>query len=161
MPMIIHKLEGTTKRQIDMAFRPTAVSQGAALFAAYRQGHGKLQKIRVRTVNPHALGLKVFSRKAGKHVNDVLIRSNQPTLTKEKRMYPVAKGATEINLIILQGELEDPRDCVVLGTTIIPNLDPEKLPACVTASARKTACFPSKPKSSPPTVLLPSRSNST
>ena len=128
MPMIIHKLEGTTKRQIDMSLSPdTAVSQGAALFAAYRQGHGKLQKIRVRTVNPHALGLKVYSRKASKHVNDVLIRSNQPTLTQVKRIYPVAKGASEIKLIILQGELEDPGDCIILGNTTIPGLDAEKL----------------------------------
>lgn len=128
MPMIVHHLEGLAQRQIDMSLSPdTAVSQGAALFAAYRQGHGKLKKIRVRTVNPHALGLKVYSRKQGKHVNDVLIRSNLPTLTKVKRIYPVAKDATEIKLVILQGELEDPKDCVPLGVTTIPGLDLAKL----------------------------------
>ena len=128
MPMIIHRLEGLTKRQIDMSLSPdTAVSQGAALFAAYRQGHAKLKRIRVRTVNPHALGLKVFSRKQQQHVNDVLIHSNEPTLTKAKRIYPVAEGAKEISLIVLQGELPDPRDCVVLGKATIPNVSPELL----------------------------------
>lgn len=128
MPMIVTRLEHLTKRSIDMSLSPdTAVSQGAALFAAYRKGHGKLKKIHIRTVNPHALGLMVYSRKREKHVNDVLIRSNEPTLTKAKRVYPVAQSAREISLIVLQGDLEDPRDCVKLGMATIPNVPPELL----------------------------------
>ena len=128
MPMIVTRLEHLTKRSIDMSLSPdTAVSLGAALFAGYRGGHAKLRKIRVRTVNPHALGLKVYSRKQQQHINDVLIKSNEPTLTKARRVYPAAEGATEISLVVLQGELTDPKDCVMLGKATIPNLTPELL----------------------------------
>jgi molecular chaperone DnaK len=121
MPMIQSRLENLTKRKLDMSLSPdTAVSQGAALFAAYRKGHAKLKKIRVRTVNPHALGLMVYSRSQEKHVNKVQIHANQPTMMRSKRVYPVAKGATEINLVVLQGEAESPEDCVVLMNKPLP-----------------------------------------
>lgn len=121
MPMIQRRLERLTSRQIDMCLSPdTAVSQGATLFGAYRRGHPKLKKIRVRTVNPHALGLMVYSRGKGKHVNNVLIHANEPTQTQCRRAYPVARGAAEINLVVLQGEAEDPDDCVTLMNKPLP-----------------------------------------
>jgi hypothetical protein len=48
-----------------------------------------LKHVRIRTVNPHALGLVAYHRRSKKYVNDVLIRANERTLTTRKRTYPV------------------------------------------------------------------------
>ncbi|MHC4398978.1 MAG: Hsp70 family protein [Planctomycetota bacterium] len=128
MPMIRKMLEREIGRPINMSLSPdTAVANGAALFAAYRVGDKSMEGIGVETVNPHALGLLAHHRKLDKKVNDVLIEANQPTETEVTKSYPVKKGAKEVNLVVLQGELSEPEDCVPLGKVKIPNLSAEIL----------------------------------
>jgi molecular chaperone DnaK len=128
MPMVRKMLEREVGRDLDASLPPdTAVSQGAALFAAYRLGDRSMRGIKVKTVNPHALGLLAFSRKKKTHINDVLILANEPTEKEVTKCYPVAKGTKRIRLVVLQGESRDPEDCVKLGEVPIPDLPPELL----------------------------------
>ena len=123
MPMIRKTLVREINREIDASLPPdTAISQGAALYAAYRCGDPCMRGVTIRTVNPHALGLLAYSPRRQKHVNDVLIRANQPTEKKVTKTYPVRAGATNIRLVVLQGELPEPEDCVKLGQVEIPDL---------------------------------------
>jgi molecular chaperone DnaK (HSP70) len=105
----------------------TAVSTGAALFAALKKGHRSMSGIRVKTVNSHALGLVAYSLTKKKYVNHVLINSNEPTQTEVKWTYRVKPDADTIRLVVLQGGFPDPADCVKLGEAGIPNLNAESL----------------------------------
>jgi molecular chaperone DnaK (HSP70) len=128
MPMIGSLLREIVKREFDQSLEPdTAVSQGAAIYAGYRARHPKLKRVHIRTVNPHALGLVAFHKQSGKYVNDVLINANQRTLTTRKRSYPVLEGARQVRLVVIQGELPDPHECVMLGEVVLPKLPPEYL----------------------------------
>lgn len=128
MPMISKMLESETGRRLDMSLPPdTAVSKGAALYAAHQTGDRSMMGVSVKTVNPHALGLLAFDRKKKQHVNDVLIRANEPTETSVAKTYPVLKGATRVKLTVLQGELRDPDACVRLGEAEIPEMDADLL----------------------------------
>ena len=128
MPMISKMLERETQRRLDMSLPPdTAVSSGAALFAALRTGHKSMTGIKIKTVNPHALGLLAYHRSRRKQMNDVLINANEPTETVVRKCYPVKEGAREIELVVLQGDLPDPHDCVKLGEVAIPQLTAEIL----------------------------------
>jgi molecular chaperone DnaK len=128
MPMVSKMLERETKRQLDMSLSPdTAVSQGAALFAAYRMGDSSMRNVDIKTVNPHALGLLTRSKKQKKQVNDVLIQSNMRTETEVTRTYPIIQGAKSVSLVVLQGELPDPEDCIPLGRVAIPDVSPDLL----------------------------------
>jgi molecular chaperone DnaK (HSP70) len=128
MPMVRKMLEREVGRHLDVSLPPdTAVSQGAALYAAYCAGDRSMRGVRVKTVNSHALGLLALSRKRQAHVNDVLIRANEPTETEATKSYPVMPGANRIRLVVLQGELPDPEDCVRLGEVRMPDLPPDLL----------------------------------
>ena len=128
MPMVRKMLAREVGREIDASLPPdTAVSQGAALYAAYRLGDLSMRGVKVKTVNPHALGLMAYSRKQQTHVNDVLILANEPTEKEATKSYPIARGAKRIRLVVLQGELPDPEDCVRLGEVRFPHLPPELL----------------------------------
>jgi molecular chaperone DnaK len=128
MPMIRNMLVREVRRELDASLPPdTAVSQGAALYAAYRLGDRSMRGIKVKTVNPHALGLLVHSRKRKTHLNDVLILANEPTEKEVTKSYPVAHGAKHVPLVVLQGELPEPEDCVRLGEVHLPELPREML----------------------------------
>jgi molecular chaperone DnaK len=128
MPMIRNMLETEIGRPLDMSLPPdTAVSNGAALFAAYRLGDKSMDGITIQTVNSHALGLQVFSKRRHCYINDVLIKANQKTETVAEKTYRINETATDISLIVLQGELPAPEDCVELGRTQLANVTPEVL----------------------------------
>ena len=111
---------------LDLTLPPdTAVATGAALFAA-SQSLGS--KIKVKTVNSHALGLMTHHRKDNKPANAVILPANQPTLTRVERSFTVEPGKTTITLPILQGEARDPSMCSRLGKLRIVDLPPD-LPA--------------------------------
>lgn len=128
MPMVSKLLERVMHRPLDMSLPPdTAVSRGAALFAALRSNHRSMQGIKVQTVNPHALGLRARHKRLGKHVNDLLIKANEPTKTAVTKSYPISRDAQSVRLVVLQGDLPDPDECVRIGEATIPGVSAESL----------------------------------
>jgi hypothetical protein len=70
----------------------------------------------VKTVNSHALGLKVKDPADRRLRNDVLLESNRPTRTAVKRAYDVQDPRKPVSLVVLLGEFPDPNACVELGS---------------------------------------------
>lgn len=123
MPMVRKMLERVTNRYLDMSLPPDiAIAKGAALYAALKSGDRAMRVKTVKTVNSHSLGLLVKKAKESTIENSVLLKANEPTLTRVVRSYRIQKGAKHLDLRILLGDSTDPEACVQLGKGRISNL---------------------------------------
>jgi molecular chaperone DnaK len=91
------------------------VALGAALFAS------DLKKIKglpspIKSITAHSLGVKAKDPVRNKYINDKLILKDTEIPAKKVSMYTTeADNASTIQIILLQGEEEDPEYCTVVG----------------------------------------------
>jgi hypothetical protein len=101
-----------------------AVALGAAIQAAIdmqaRQKGGRKLRIdgvkKVLDVMSHSLGMVAIEN--DRYVNRIMIEKNKPIPAKHAKLYQIRtrRGASnQLDVFILQGESQDPRDCSVTG----------------------------------------------
>ena len=66
----------------------------------------------IQDITSHSLGMLAFSKDETNIINSIIIKKNKPLNEKTGRDY--AFGGTEMDVFVLQGEAEQPRDCDLL-----------------------------------------------
>ena len=79
-------------------------------------------------VNSHSLGIDGVDQSTGRKVNTILIRRNTALPAKVTRNFVTfTANQKSVNILVLEGESENPRECSVVGRAIVHNL-PKNLP---------------------------------
>jgi molecular chaperone DnaK len=143
IPMIKRRIESLFGQSPESSVRPDeAVALGAALFAArcqLEEGHGLmvdsdardyLEAISVTDVSAHSLGVSVFEggRESGnrRRMQVMLARNTPLPCEKSQVFYTMHPGETRIVVPVLEGESEDPANCIRIGEVVVDGLPPER-----------------------------------
>jgi molecular chaperone DnaK len=144
MPMVSAMLRRISGKEPDNSLDPDqVVAKGAAIYAAIlaaedQQGRlmlsdelqGDMHGAGIRDVNSHSLGIEVFSPKADKPVNAILIPKNHPLPCAFSRIFPTREaGARVVRVSVMEGEAPDPDANMRLGECVV------KLPAGLPAKS--------------------------
>jgi molecular chaperone DnaK len=146
MPAVEEMLARATGRPIQKGVNP---DEGVALGAAYYAAHyavqhaddnddaaalashvpdeirGRLEGMTVQNVNSHSLG--IITIVAGQRKNLVMIPSQTPVPCSRSEYFGTAKdNQTTVKVTVLEGESEDPDDCLEIGECVISNLPPNR-----------------------------------
>ncbi len=82
-----------------------------------------LQGVEVTNVNSHSLGLIGIRKADGKLINDILIPVNTPIPIERTKAYGTASAnQVSVQIKVVEGEGEDPDDCVEIGTCVLSEL---------------------------------------
>jgi molecular chaperone DnaK len=130
MPMVYRMLQEMSGILPDFSVHPEeAVARGAALYAA-RVLAGKNQAVvkldcSITDVNSHSLGVQGVEVETGRRINRILLPKNTPLPARiTKRFITTKPGQRSLAVQVLEGESRMPRECTVVGTTIVRNLPP-------------------------------------
>jgi molecular chaperone DnaK len=132
MPAVVRLIKQLSGKEPDTSVSPDeAVAHGAAIHAglilARLQGRGP--RVRVRNVNSHSLGIVATDKKTRRKENCILVPRNTPLPAKAKRIFRTFKdGQKSIMVHIVEGESNDPEECMQIGKCTVRNL-PDDLPA--------------------------------
>jgi molecular chaperone DnaK len=128
---MLHDLTG---KELDRSLSADeAVAHGAALYAdllltksGLGVGHADFS---VTNVNSHSLGISGFDRNTGRPKTSIIIPKNTPLPHSAIRRFRTAKAnQTSVRICVLEGESEQPENCVEVGVAMIRGL-PANLPA--------------------------------
>lgn len=132
MPSVVRMLRVLTGKEPDTSVSPDeAVAHGAAIHAGLvlAKQQGQTQRIRVRNVNSHSLGIIATDPATRRKQNAILLPRNTPLPAKAKKIFRTFKdGQKSIVVHIIEGESMDPEECMQIGKCTVRNL-PSDLPA--------------------------------
>ena len=132
MPSVVRMIRDMSGREPEATLSPDeAVAQGAAIHAGLllERLAGKPPRVRVSNVNSHSLGVVATDRRTEQKRTAVLIPRNTPLPTKAKRVFKtLKKGQKSIVAVIVEGESDNPLDCMQIGKCVVRDL-PDDLPA--------------------------------
>ena len=142
MPMVARMLQGLSGIQPERSVNPDeAVARGAALYAGHLLGMGRGRAaarevpvaqppaaFEVTNVNSHSLGVEGIETDTLRKRNVVLIPRNTPLPARHtERFATKAEGQRSIVIKVLEGESQQPGDCIAIGRTVVRDL-PAGLP---------------------------------
>lgn len=133
MPMIHTLLSRLSGKNINQSISPDqAIASGAAYYAGILNDHNETlssNSITVTDVNSHSLGVVGIEKSTGRNRVAVVIPKNTPLPCVVERQFSTAKNGQEIVAVnVVEGESDNPEQCVHLGNCIVSDLPPE-LPA--------------------------------
>jgi molecular chaperone DnaK len=96
---------------------------GAAVYAANERGLAvrdntgrELAPARVQNVTAHSLGIKFTDKPTGKEINKRLIAKDSPIPATGSDIFTTLEdNQPSVDIIVLQGEDDDPAECVQVG----------------------------------------------
>ncbi|MBI2930540.1 MAG: Hsp70 family protein [Planctomycetes bacterium] len=110
---------------------------GALIKDIDAKARGLLQGVEVTNVNSHSLGIIGIRKSDGRMVNDILIPRNTPIPVERTKTYGTATAnQVSVQIKVVEGEGEDPEDCVEIGTCVL-----SELPAGRDAGAKVDVTF--------------------
>lgn len=131
MPMVPHVLRKKSGKEPESRISPDeAVARGAALFAAnllqVGQSIGRVARFEVANVSTHSLGIEGVDPQTGEKTNKILIPRGTPLPAKATRDFVTRQNQQQAILIkVLEGESDNPQECVVIGRVAIRDLPPD------------------------------------
>ena len=124
IPLVRKTVEDETRKKAETGINPDeVVAIGAAIFGALESGSTvldddlePLKGIEVIDVTAHSLGVIATNKKTRKDYNSIIIPKNTPIPANEKKIYTtIDDNQTNVHVVPLQGEANDPEQCTRLG----------------------------------------------
>jgi molecular chaperone DnaK len=124
IPLVQERVKRASGKETEKGVNPDeAVAVGAAIVAAQKVGEKvvtatgeEVRGLRFRNVTAHSLGVIAWDRAKGKEINSIIIKKNTPIPAEEIHMFTtVVDNQTDVQITILQGEVEEPEYCTVVG----------------------------------------------
>jgi len=128
MPIVGEMLEQETGLSPDRTISADeAVAHGAAIYAGLLQSKkmNVRQKMTIRNVNSHNLGILVRDQKTNRHKSSTIISKNTPLpVIRGKRFFTAVPNQRKIVLKIIEGGDASGRNATLIGHCKIRNLPP-------------------------------------
>ena len=88
------------------------------------KGHKLSDKLRLRNVTAHALGIIVVDDLRNKEVNSIIIKKDTeiPADVTQTNYTTVEDNQTAVRLQVIQGEDEDPEKCIKVGEAVLQDI---------------------------------------
>lgn len=133
IPMVRVMIRELTGQEPEVGFNPDeVVALGAAVYAAIlsgvtvrnEKGHKLSDKLRLRNVTAHALGIIVVDDLRNKEVNSIIIKKDTeiPADVTQTNYTTVEDNQTAVRLQVIQGEDEDPEKCIKVGEAVLQDI---------------------------------------
>ena len=131
MPSVARMLRDLSGREPDTSLSPDeAVAQGAAIHAGLTLERltGSKPRVRVSNVNSHSLGVVATDPRTERKQTAILIPRNTPLPAKAQRVFKTLKnGQKSIVVMIVEGESDDPTECIQIGKCMVKDLPDDLL----------------------------------
>lgn len=137
MPMVSDMIRRVTSKEPDATINPDeCVAMGAAYYGGVLLLENKseeivlpeeiavlLEGVEVTNVNSHSLGIVGIRKSDGKTINHIMIPEQTALPAEKAEPFGTAyDNQTSVQIRVVEGESDDPEDCVEIGTCHISDL---------------------------------------